>query len=231
MFILVVYANGQQIGSIDLTKPPALEMSAERKKEEALPNNCEKLGGGTADGAVITQKGQPLEIIVEVKSLNSKEPNSGSEMQAEIRLRNHGKGDIKIPWGTNPEIAEMNQDSNNLHWEVGSFRILLDRSEVLKHPGQPLYGSEFSKGSILTIQPGQWITAMVKFRLELEYPLREQVVRTGKRQLRIEWEQAAYTKTLDEKKCQQWNGYFKYFYQQINPAVAITIVRDRSSVQ
>jgi hypothetical protein len=233
MFILVISAKGQQIGSVDLAHPPALGKFAERQERRVHPNGCEKIGGGIADGAVIPKKNQPHEIMLEVTSVSNKQPVAGSVMQAEVRLQNTGQYPIEIPWSPDPNTVERNQNPYRHEWEEGGFQVLLDRNDLLKSIGQTLYGSKFWKGSLFTIQPGEWITAAIDFKLELEYRIREQVVRAGKKQLRVEWEQASHTETLDPAKCEQWSGYFTYrnFYQQQNPAITISITKDRSSVR
>jgi hypothetical protein len=231
IFILVVPAEGQQVGSVDLTHPPVADNFKERQEKRILPNGCQKPSRGFADGGYPIGKTPPHEITVEVASMSNMEIAPGDVMQAEVRLRNNGTDPIKIPWSTDPNTADRNQNPNHLSWETGSFNILLDRDE-LKSVSQSLYGSKFSKGSILTIRPSEWITATVKFRLELEYPFPEQVFRTGKRQLRVEWEQSSQTEAFIRDKCELWSRYFTYgnFYQQQKPAIAITIARDRSRV-
>jgi hypothetical protein len=233
IFILVVPANAQQIGSVDLTQLPTESKSEESRGRPVLPSGCERLGGGIADGGYPIGKTQPHGITVEVTSMSNKDLVAGSFVQAEVRLRNMGEYPINIPWSTDPSTVEKNQNPNRHAWQVGSFQVLLDRNDLLKSPGQTLYGSKFSKGSMITIQHGEWIAAAIKFRLELEYPTGEEVLRMGNGQLRVEWKQAANTETLDLKKCEQWSGHIAYdnFYQQQNRGVTITITRSHSSVR
>lgn len=233
MFILVVSANGQQIGSIDLTHPPVEAKSSEIGGRPVLPSSCGKIGGGIGDGAVVPKRNQPREIVLELVEVSDKEFIRGSVVQAEVRLRNSGEYPIEIPWSADPNTVERNQNLSHLTWETGNFQALLDRNDLLKSQGQTLYGSKLSKESMATIQPGEWITAAIKFKLELEYPIREQVLRAGKRQLRVEWDQASHTSTVNVTKCEQWSGYFTYrnFYQQQNPPVTITVTGNHSRVQ
>jgi hypothetical protein len=229
VLILTVPAKGQQVGAVDLTNPPAMDNLAAMREGLGLPNGCKELGGSVGDGAIIPRKNQPHEIRVEITDVRNKVINAGSFSQVEVRLRNSGKYPIKLPWSTDANIIEKNQNPSRLAWEVGNFQVLLDRSDRLKNLGQSLYGSEFSKGSMITIQPGEWIIAVIKFKLELEYPTPDQVIRTGERYLQVEWEQSSHTETLDPAKCEIMSGFFTYrnFYFQQNPSVNITISRSK----
>lgn len=225
IILLTVPSNGQQIGSVDLTHPPITDEFEERLKGPFLSNGCVKSGGGIVDGAVVPKKNQLHEITVEVTNVSSEEPAAGSAMQAQVQLRNSGNYAIKIPWNTDPNAIKRSQNPNRVTWEAAGFRVLLDRDD-LKSLGQSLYGSEFSQGSMLTIQPAEWVMAKVKFRRELDHPYAEHVVRIGKRQLRVEWEQTSFTETLDLKKCEQWSGYFTYqnFYHRQSPPFTVTVI-------
>jgi hypothetical protein len=232
MFALVASVQGQQIASVDLTHLQVESNSVAKSEKPPLPAGCTELGGGIGDGAIVQQRNQPRELIVEIMSLSKNDLSIGTTFDAGVRLRNSGADPVRIPWSVDPGITEISQNPDHLEWEVGSFKFFLDRNDLLKSKGQSLYGSEFSKGSMLTIRPGEWIAAMVQVRLELEYPLRDEIVRSGKRKLRVEWEQARHTKTLDQKKCELWSGYFKYnIYKQQNPEIPITITKGRSRDQ
>ena len=97
VIIMVVPLKGQQVGSVDLTNPPAMDNLAARREKLVLPDGCKELGGSVGDGAIIPVKNQPHEIRVEVMNMRNKVINAGSFSQVEVRLRNSSKYLIKIP--------------------------------------------------------------------------------------------------------------------------------------
>ena len=85
---------------------------------------------------------------------------------------------------------------------------------------QRLYGSEFVKGSQLTILPRGWITATIKFKLEnMFFPHRP--LAAGESQLSVEWEQSA--RTRDIRECNAMDGNYVYGYKQMNPTATIQL--------
>jgi hypothetical protein len=220
--ILATPAQGQQIASVDLTHR---NIPAKFAGTQALPKGCEKLlPGNIGDGFVAPPNHEAREIVVEMVKLSNENPVIGSEVQGEVQLRNSGKYPIKIPWSTDPSIIEKGQNPNLLRREEGSFSIELKRGyELLVSLSQSLFGSRFSPGSELTIQPGEWVTAVVKFKLAPHYGLPGQSVRKGKRDLFVEWEQAGRSKSV--RNCAVTTGWFHYrdYYRQQNPTVTINV--------
>jgi hypothetical protein len=220
--ILASSAQAQQIASVDLTHSKVPTKSAGM---QALPKGCEKLlPGGIGDGFVAPPNHEPREIVVEMVKLSNETPVVGSEVQGEVQLQNIGKYPIKIPWSTDPNIIEKGQNPNRLQWEEGSFSIELKHGyELLVSLSQSLFGSRFSAGSELTIQPGEWVTAFVKFKLAPQYGPPGHSVRKGKRDLFVEWEQAGESKSI--RNCAVSTGWFHYrnYYRQQNPTVTINV--------
>ncbi len=220
--ILATSAQAQQIASVDLTHPKVPTKSA---GTQALTKGCEKLlPGNIGDGFVAPPNHEPREIVVEMVKLSNENPTIGSELQGEVQLRNSGKYPIKIPWSTDPDIIEKGQNPNRLQWEEGAFSIELKHGyELLVSLSQSLFGSRFSAGSELTIQPGEWVTVFVKFKLAPQYGLPGQSVRNGRRDLFVEWEQAGKSKSI--RNCAVSTGWFHYrnYYRQQNPTVAINV--------
>jgi hypothetical protein len=220
--ILATSAQAQQIASVDLTLPKVPTKSA---GTQALPKGCERLlPGNIGDGAAVPPNHEPREIVVEMVKLSNENPVSGSEVQGEVQLRNSGKYPIKIPWSTDPNIIEKGQNPNRLQWEEGNFSIELKHGyELLASLSQSLFGSRFSAGSELTIQPGEWVTAFVKFTIAPQYGLPGHSMTKGKRDLFVEWEQAGELK--DVRNCAVSTGWFHYrnYYRQQNPIVTINV--------
>jgi hypothetical protein len=223
--MLVAPTQAQQIATVDLTHTKGTAQSGRKLEKTELPKGCENLVPGMiGDGGVVPPNQEPREIGVEIVKLSNENPVLGSDLQAEIQLRNIGKYPIKIPWSTDPNMIGKGQEPNHLKWEEGSFRIELKHSyELLVNLSQTLFGTPFSAGSELTVQPGAWVTAVIKFKLAPQFALPEQSVRKGKRDLLVRWEQA--TESKDLKNCAVTTGWFDYrnYYKQQNPAIKINI--------
>ena len=215
-------AQAQQIASVDLTHAKVPTKSA---GTQALPKGCERLlPGDIADGAAVPPNHEPREIVVEMVKLSSENPVVGSEVRGEVQLQNIGKYPIKIPWSTDPNIIEKGQNPNRLQWEEGNFSIELKHGyELLASLSQSLFGSRFSAGSELTIQPGEWVTAFVKFKLAPQYGSPGHSVRKGKRDLFVEWEQVGREQALKDCAVSHGSFYYRNYYRQQNPTVTINV--------
>jgi hypothetical protein len=223
-------AFAQQVASVDLTRPPVLTTPTEKTQETALRNGCEKLTLGIiSDGLVEPEDHQPHQIVVEVSHAEDMKPAAGSDLRAEVKLRNTGKQAIQIPWSTDASIVENGQNPDDLVWDEGTFEFALrnqsDDQVRLKSLARPLFGSKFSPGSLLTVQPGAWITAVIKFKLKDEYGIHDGALKAGRWQLSAEWHQSERKRRLDG--CRVTTGYFTYghYFQQQNPSVDIQITQ------
>jgi len=222
--ILTTSTKAQQIASVDLSHPKAPTESAHKQRETALPKGCEKLlPGSLYDGVVMPPNHERREIVVEIVKLDNESPILGSEVQGEVQLRNSGRYPIKIPWSTEPNIVQKDQKPNSFSWEAGGFNIVLKPGGQLENLSQSLFDSQFSSGSELTIQPGEWVTAVLKFKLALQYEISGRSIRKGKQELLVEWEQGAGSKGV--KNCKASSAWFQYrdYYQQQNPTVTINV--------
>lgn len=226
--ITLIFALGtapvaaQQVASVDLTRERTSAQSA--REPIGLPKGCQELSGGAiGDGAVMAPGGERREIAVEMIKVSNESPLAGEELLGQVRLRNISKYSISIPWSIDPAVATVGQDLSRIDWEEGEFRIVLERSDLLETLSRSLYGSRFVAGSLLTIRPGEWIIADLKFRLALQYPVAGRSIGKGQGQLRVEWEQA--TRARGVKNCAVSTGWFTYrnYYRQQSPSLTITI--------
>src|ERR1700735_239155 len=222
--LLANHAFPQQIASVDLTQRLESTQPTERQKVTPLAEACAEPTGGVFDGVVLPDDKRPREISVEFTNLSSVNPQVGSEVVADIRLRNIDKKPINIPWSTDPSVIEKGQSPDHLEWEQGGFEVRLkdhrNNGFVLKSLDMPLYGSKFSPGSQLTIQPGEWVSARMNFKIEDRYFGTPE----GESRLSVEWEQASRTWT--RSKCgvtTGWFGYNRGFYKQERPSVTIQV--------
>src|ERR1700730_12857651 len=216
----------QEVGSVDLrpsagpTKTPADEKkekesatAQEKGEEKKLQGGCEKLLPGTiADGIVEPDDKQPRPIFVEVARVSEQEPAEGSELDAEVRLQNTGTRTIEIPWSRDPKVIEIGQGSNGYQWQGGYFEVFFRAGNpngvMLKSLSLDLYGTRFRPGSLLTLQPGQWITAKIRFRLEAEYLYKAGEFQGQKAELFVRWEQV--NRVISIKDCKKWDSFFRY---------------------
>ena len=228
--------QGRQIGSVDLTRPPETSNVARSREKTALPKGCGKLSdGGIADGWVKPEDNLPRGIVVKVISVSNLKSALSSELRADVQLQNSDKRPIRIPWSTDSSLIENGQDPEHLEWEVGTFEFTLRDSEdnqiALKSLTGWLYGSKFTSGSELTIQPRESIIALVKFKLEDKYAIPPERLKEGEWQLLAEWHQVG--RSWDVKNCAAWNSYFQYddFYRQHNVPVTIQVTAPDSAAQ
>lgn len=233
LFLLFVSgAREQQIASLDLTHPPKSDSISQDQTKPALPDGCEKiLPGIIADGFIQPEDHHPREITLELISVSANKAPVGSELAADVRLLNSGKQSIQIPWSINPSAVRDGQEPSHREWEGGSFEVLLrgqvDNDVLLASLTYPLYGSKFSPGSLLTLQPGQSVVAAIKFKLESRYPVRPGHWKEGKMELLVEWRQTSIYQDLAD--CKMRKGFYQFQYEQKNLTLPIQVVAQDSS--
>jgi hypothetical protein len=224
--------RGQQIASVDLTQPPKSNSISQDQTKPELPEGCEKiLPGIIADGFMQPEDHLPREITLELIRVSANKAPIGGELEADVRLLNSGKQSIQIPWSIDPTTVTDGQDLSHREWEGGSFEVLLrgqfDNDVLLVSLTYPLYGSKFSQGSLLTLQPGQSVVAAIKFKLESRYPVRRRPWKEGKMELLVEWRQTSIHQSVAA--CKMWKGFFQYQYEQKNLTTPIQVIAADSS--
>jgi hypothetical protein len=219
LLLATVPATAQEVGTVDLRQPPASSKPEEKQEKKDLREGCEKLSPGIiADGIVLTEDHQARPIVVELTRVSEKEPAEGSTMEAEVRLLNKGKQAIEIPWSLDPSVIEFGQGPSSWEWEGGTFLVSFrdhnPNGVLLVSFTEWLYGSKHSAGSMLTIRPGEWITATVKFKLEAKYLHEPGEFQGQTSELFAEWHQTRRTQSI--KDCKVRKGFYRYedFYDQ-----------------
>lgn len=221
--LLAGSARGQQIAAKDLAHAAGPAKSPGKQEKYPLPKGCKKLVGGLiADGIVSPPEHGPREIVVGVTKINGGNLWVGSEVEAEVRLRNSGEYPIQIPWSTHPQTMWQGQDPSHTIWDYGHLSFDLQGMGLVTE-SQPLYGSKYVAGSMLAIQPGEWVTFEVKFQLEPEYPIPGRFINAGEGQLQVAWQETSTT--WDVHNCSVGQRFFQYgrYYHQQNPPVTIKI--------
>lgn len=221
--LLAVPVHAQQIDSKDLLRQSAVPNAPPQVPEKAEnPKGCEKQAVGFADGVTLTKDNVPRKMKVELVKINETKLIEGSEIMATAKLQNVGAQSIEIPWSTDFRTTQDGQDPDNRSWEVGLFQISLrnkaNQYNELMGMSQPLYSSKFVKGSTLTINPGEWITAQISFKVAVHDPPYEKL-EEGSADLALEWFQSV--RSLVVKDCGVMLGYFPYdgFYERKNRVV------------
>ncbi len=231
-FLLIGLPLMRQGDSVDLTQPPEPSKPTASQEKTPLPYGCkELLPGVIGDGWVEPEDNLPHDIVVEVVSVSNMKPALGSELGAEVQLRNTDMRPLQIPWSRDPRIIEHGQSPDALLWEVGTFEFTLKDQQghhvLLKSLTESLYGTKFYAGSELSIKPGESITASVKFKLDDEFPIPPLRLKEGEWQLSAEWRQVRRTSGVGAKSCTVGVGYFQYdkFYRQRSPSLSIRVTR------
>ena len=203
--------------------------SSEVFKNDIPPNECTDIpDGGTADGIIQPEDGEPRDILVEIVRLKGAEVAAGSVVEAQVRLQNTSKHPIRIPWSTDPSIIQNPRDPEHLEWETATFQFSLSNEDddeiALTSLTGWLYGSKQREGSELTLQPRDSITASVRVKLEDKAPIEPGPIKAGDWQLSADWLQMG--KSWQVRECRAWNRSYLYqeFYRQKNPSVPIHIL-------
>ena len=127
------------------------------------------------------------------------------------------------------------QDPDNRFWEFGEFRMSLrdkrnpNYYDRLVTTSQPLYASKFVADSNLTLKPGEWITAQISFRIEVQNPEFKEV-NVGTADLAMEWFQTVRTRSVRD--CGVTLGYFPYddLFDSLNRKVVARVQIERPRV-
>lgn len=224
VFALTISLDAQQIASKHLLRQPvSVTTPAQAEETPEYPNGCSKMGVGFADGVTLDQDKVPRKIRVELVKISKTKLAIGSEIVATAKLQNTGSKSIQIPWSTDFRTTMDGQNPDDRSWEFGEFQMSLRNKQNtyydrLVTTSQPMYSSQFVSGSSLTVKPGEWITARISFKIEVQNPKFEEV-NVGTAALAMEWFQTVRTRVV--KDCGVTLGYFPYdsFYNHENRVV------------
>ena len=208
--------HAQQVASKDLLRSPAAATAtipAQTPEELDHPNGCSKMGVGFADGVTLDEDRKPRKLRVGLVEISTSKLPIGSEVIATAKLQNIDIKSVQIPWSTDFRTTMDGQDPDSRSWEFAEFRMSIrDKQnpqyyDRLVTTSQPLYASKFVPGSYLTIEPGQWITVRISFRIVVQRPEFEELT-VGTNTLAMEWFQTIRTRRV--KDCGVTLGYFPY---------------------
>jgi hypothetical protein len=226
-------AFAQQVGVVDLTRPDAVQAAAPQNRNQLSPGCTQETTGIMANGYINVDDNQPRKISLEIVKLSSDTFEVGGDGRAEVRLKNLGEKPIHIPWSTDSGVIQQAPNPDHLEWEQGSLEVVLrdkqNHTIALKSAQWSLYGSQFVSGSQLTIKPGEWITAFLKFNVEgLYHTTSPAEFPVGEAKLFLKWGQAL--RTWNRKNCVWRRAWFDYegYYKQEHPTAAVQINRSDS---
>lgn len=229
LIVAVCVSAGQDPRSVDLTSASLSSIPSDALKKRIPSTECTEVAdGGTADGLIQAEDGEPRDILVEVVKLKSYEVTAGSEIEAQVRLQNASKHPIRIPWSTDPGIADNPHDPEHLEWETATFQFSLSNADddevALVSLTGWLYGSKSNGNSEITLQPRDTVTASVRFKLEDKAPIEPGPIKSGDWQLSAEWLQIGRSWQIRDCRTLTRNFLYQEFYRQKNPPVPIHIL-------
>src|SRR5580658_3952153 len=184
----------QQVGVVDLTRPIGVLAVAEQSGNQLPPGCTQEKRGIMAHGSMKLDDNHPRSISLEIIELSNETLEVGGDGRAEVRLKNVSEKPISIPWSTGWSAIRKVPSPDHVEWEEGSFQVVLRdrqiRTIALKNTDWSLYGSPLVSGSLLTIKPGEWITAFLNFKVEDRYHAgRLAEFPVGEAKLFLEWGQ------------------------------------------
>jgi len=215
----------QQLGHVDLTHVPADDLR-QHAEEATSPDPCEGKWNEILALAFVEAK-KPQKITLEITRLSTTPVALGSEIDAEVRLKNSSKDVIEIPWSTAPSAFKQTSYVNPVKFETGNFEFHLSYEDgtdmVLKSHENTLYSSNQWPDSRLRLPPGAWMAATLRFRLESDS---FGVAHTGRGRLTVKWKQGGVSRF--EKNCRlvQTTYFYRTFYRQEMKVRKMKIVKD-----
>ncbi len=226
--MLSIPLHGQQVAEIDLVTHHISAQAASSASDTVLAG-CESPFYSHSDGAIVKTE-EPRPTLALEMTLANQTVRRGQTVDAQVLLRNIGSKAVVIPWSLDPEIRKHSPDADQHEYELGWFELQLitknKRRVPLESESQTLLlsSSESRQGSKLRLEPGQWVTAKVRFVIDEKRNLSVLLpVKPEKAQVSAQWRQARYTWHRDG--CTVNTGYFSYDYQEDARPVTIEILK------
>ena len=223
MAMLSIDVYGQQIAEIDLVsyKLPKYET------QSMDLDGCSTPFYPHSDGVIVdTERRSKLKLEL---TLSKETVHRGEIVNAQILMQNVGLDAIVIPWSLDPEIRKHPSGTVQHEYELGWFELELKGRGKIRIPLESesesafLNSSESNPQSRLRLEPGQWVTAKIRFVLKEKEKLSVlEPVKSGTNEISVRWRQARYTWRRDG--CTIETGYFSYDYEQDTRPLGIEIV-------
>jgi hypothetical protein len=224
--MLSVSLHGQQVSEIDLVAHDVPNQVASANSDTAL-TGCESPFYNHSDGAIVKAEGRPklsLELALAKQTIHR-----GETVDGQVLLRNVGSEAVVIPWSVDPEIRKHPPDVAQHEYELGWFELELiaKNKQVVPLESESqifsLGSSESDPESKLRLEPGQWVTAKIRFAIVEKRKLSVLLpIKPGQAEISAQWRQARYT--WHRNGCTVETGYFSYDYQENARPVSIEIL-------
>lgn len=226
-------AFSQQVGVVDLTRPIGVLAPAEQSANQVSSGCAQEKIGILSNGVMKPDDNQSRSISLEIIKLRNETLEVGGDGRAEVRLKNTSEKPISIPSSTDWSAIRKASDPDHLEWEEGSFQVVLRDKQnhdiALRSTDWSLYGSQLVSGSLLTVKPGEWITALLNFKVENRYRAGNLAeFPAGEAKLFLEWEQEL--RMRNRENC-AWNRStidYKGYYKQEHPTVIVQVNKSGS---
>jgi hypothetical protein len=155
--LLAGVAEAQQVRYVDLTAEP----QRERLRHPPAKPTGQRVGGGIGSAAVsdgAPDHRDPRALEVSLASIGKDSYRLGELMLYEIVLKNVGSVSVEIP--VHPHLSDLQPNDASVSFDYLQLQFAFDLrrpAQALTFRGASLYGGTETPGSILKLDPGQWI--------------------------------------------------------------------------
>ena len=143
-------------------------------------------------------------------------------------MHNVGRNVVVIPWSLDPEVRKRPRGAIQYEYELGWFELELKAKRRSPVPLESesysvvLGSSKSNPESSLRLQPGQWVTAKIRFAIEeIRNSSIASPIKPGVAEIGAHWRQGLYT--WDQDGCTLKTGYYKYAYEEATHPASIEI--------
>lgn len=155
MFVFAVSSISQEAGYKDL---------AEIELREAK----EPIGGGSGSCGISSHEPAPTTSLnITLMSVDQTRYVLGDDVESVVKLTNVGNGPVLLPW--DPHTADFEEKALDGDYRYVGISMLLELSdgrEKFLIAGWHLFGSADVAGSLLELQPGNWVQVRAKSKLQ-----------------------------------------------------------------
>ena len=164
--------RAQEVRFIDLS---TVRQRTELRHPPAQPAECDDghcIAGGVGGGSVgdgVSDQGDPLALGVFLVSVSPTDLDPSEPFEAEFKILNTGRAPIVVP--VSPHLSDLQPIDESEPFTYFSLMLVVriqTERRVLTSPGigfAELYGSSDHDGTMLKLNPGDWIR--VRARIEL----------------------------------------------------------------
>ena len=156
MFVFAVSSISQEAGYKDLVD---IELSTAKAPVG---------GGGGSCGGSSHEPPPTTSLDVALLSLDKSRYVMGDDVESVLKLTNTGNGPLFFPW--DPHTADFEEKALDSDYHYVGISMLLELSDGRAKElmtGWNLFGSPDVAGSLLELQPGNWVQVRAKSKLEI----------------------------------------------------------------